>query len=253
MPVSYEVNPPKIDQNQKLAGNEVKTILNKLLQRISEIKNHCKGIHVTDSVLGIPRVPPITTSSFVRNQDHNLDITVSMRVIDKTITSITDLVNDAIVQNLNGVLVLKGDPPVHSTAKNSTLIPSQVVKHLKDSGFAEKIDLYLSLPSKPNFAKIQKKIDVKPKGFITQVIASEDQVTNIVDALKAHSFRIIPIVLFPSQKNLKSAEFLKLDWSNYKDNVLDFIKNVHNITADVLITSPNDFNGVRMTLRKLEI
>ena len=48
MPVSYEVNPPKIDQNQKLVGNEVETILNKLLQRISEIKNYCKGIHITD-------------------------------------------------------------------------------------------------------------------------------------------------------------------------------------------------------------
>ena len=67
------------------------------------------------------------------------------------------------------------------------------------------------------------------------------------------SSKIIPIVLFPSNKNQKSAEFLKLDWSNYKDNVLDFIKNVHNITGDVLITSPNDFNGVQMTLKKLEI
>jgi len=223
MPISYEVNPPKIDQNQKLAGNEVKTILNKLLQRISEIKNHCKGIHVTDSVLGIPRVPPITTSSFVRNQDHNLDITVSMRIIDKTITSITDLVNDAIVQNLNGVLVLKGDPPMYSTTKNSTLIPSQVVKHFNELGFGKKIDFFLSLPSNPDFNKIQKKIDAEPKGFITQVIHSVDQVSRIVDTLTPQGFKIIPIIMIPSEKNSKSAEFLKLDWSNYQDNVIDFI------------------------------
>ena len=156
------------------------------------------------------------------------------------------------MKRLNGILILKGDPSVENP-RDSGLIPSQVVKHLKELGFGEKIDLFLSLSVNPDFNKIQKKIDAKPRGFITQVIASIDQVTNIVDALKAHSFKIIPIVLFPSQKNLKSAEFLKLDWSNYQDNVLDFIKNVHNITGDVLITSPNDFNGVLMTFRKLEI
>ena len=63
-----------------------------------------------------------------------------MRVIDKTITSITDLVNDAIVQNLNGVLVLKGDVPTNSTTKDSELIPSQVVKHCNELGFGKKID-----------------------------------------------------------------------------------------------------------------
>jgi homocysteine S-methyltransferase len=251
MPVSYEVNPPKIDQNQKLVGNEVETILNKLLQRISEIKNYCKGIHITDSVLGIPRVPPITTSSFVRNQDHNLDITVSMRVIDKTITSITDLVNDAIVQNLNGILVLKGDVPVNSTVKNSTLIPSQVVKHCNELGFGKKIDLFLSLPSNLNFNKIQKKIDAEPKGFITQVIHSIDQVSRIVDALKPQGFKIIPIIMIPSEKNSKSAEFLKLDWSNYQDNVIDFVNEIHNIAGEVLVTSPNDFQKGKEILRQL--
>jgi len=251
MPVSYEVNPPKIDQNQKLIGNEVETKLNKLLLRISEIKNYCKGIHVTDSVLGISRVPPITTSSFVRNQNHNLDITVSMRVVDKTITSITDLVNDAIVQNLNGVLVLKGDVPTNSTTRDSGLVPSQVVKHCNELGFGKKIDLFLSLPSNLNFNKIQKKIDAEPKGFITQVIHSIDQVSRIVDALKPQGFKIIPIIMIPSEKNSKSAQFLKLDWSNYQDNVIDFINEIHNIAGEVLVTSPNDFQKGKEILRQL--
>ena len=193
----------------------------------------------------------MTTSSFVRNQDHNLDITVSMRVIDKTITSITDLVNDAIVQNLNGVLVLKGDVPVNSTAKNSTLIPSQVVKHCNELGFGKKIDLFLSLPSNLNFNKIQKKIDAEPKGFITQVIHSIDQVSRIVDALKPQGFKIIPIIMIPSEKNSKSAEFLKLDWSNYQDNVIDFINEIHNVAGEVLVTSPNDFQKGKEILRQL--
>jgi len=174
-----------------------------------------------------------------------------MRVIDKTITSITDLVNDAIVQNLNGVLVLKGDPAAHSTAKNSALVPSQVVKHFNELGFGKKIDFFLSLPSNPNFNKIQKKIDAEPKGFITQVIHSTDQVSRIVDTLKPQGFRIIPIIMIPSEKNSKSAKFLKLDWSNYQDNVIGFINEIHNIAGEVLVTSPNDFQKGKDILKQL--
>ncbi|MEK0318004.1 MAG: methylenetetrahydrofolate reductase [Nitrosopumilus sp.] len=252
MTIRYELNPPKVDKDGLLSKDELAKKLDKFKNRVAEISSSCDGIHITDSVLGTKRISPLTTAEIVRNNNSNLEVTVSLRVRDKKIEEVEKLVKDAIELGLEGILIIKGDPSTENP-NNSGLIPSQVVKHLKDSGFAEKIDLYLSLPSKPNFAKIQKKIDAKPKGFITQVIASTDQVTNIVDALKAHSFKIIPIVLFPSQKNLKSAEFLKLDWSNYQDNVLDFIKNVHNITGDVLITSPNDFNGVLMTFRKLEI
>jgi len=153
---------------------------------------------------------------------------------------------------VNGVLILKGDASPDNP-KDSGLIPSQVVKHLNELELDKKIDLFLSLPANPDFKKIQKKIDAKPTGFITQVVESVDQVSNLVSLLKPHGFKIIPIVLFPSDKNLKSAQFLKLDWSNYEENVFDFIKKIHDLTTNVLITSPNDFNGVQKTLTKLVI
>ena len=40
-------------------------------------------------------------------------------------------------------------------------------------GFGEKLELLLSIPASPNFAKIQKKINAKPRGFITQVVNSK--------------------------------------------------------------------------------
>jgi hypothetical protein len=58
-------------------------------------------------------------------------------------------------------------------------------------------------------------------------------------------------LLLPSQNNLKSAEFLEIDWSNYKENVIGFINEIHSITDDILITSPNDFKGALETLSKL--
>ena len=55
----------------------------------------------------------------------------------------------------------------------------------------------------------------------------------------------------PSQKNLKSAEFLKIDWSNYKEDITGFISEIHSITSDVLVTSPNDFKRAYETISKL--
>ena len=62
------------------------------------------------------------------------------------------------------------------------LIPSQVVKTLNDNGLGKKTELFLSIPSNPNFAKIQKKIDAKPAGFFTQVIHSKEQIEKISDS-----------------------------------------------------------------------
>ena len=158
--------------------------------------------------------------------------------------------SDAVTGGLNGVLVLKGDPSKNEV-KESGLIPSQTVKHFKELGFGKKIDLYLSLPSNPNFDKIQKKIDAEPTGFVTQVIHSIEEVSRIVDKLKPIGFRIIPCVLLPSEKNEKSAKFLNLDWSSYSDSAVDFVKKVNKIAGEVLITSPNDFAYAKEVLSKL--
>ena len=85
-----------------------------------------------------------------------------------------------------------------------------------------------------------------------QVIHNISQVQRITDHLSPKGFKIIPCVLFPSEKNLKSAEFLKLDWSNYKDNFSDFINKIETITGDVLLTSQNDFKGALDFLTRLQ-
>ena len=115
----------------------------------------------------------------------------------------------------------------------------------------KKTELFLSIPSNPDFAKIQKKIDAKPAGFFTQVIHSKAQIEKISNHLGSNGFKIIPCLLLPSHKNLKSAEFLKIDWSDYKENIVGFINEIHGITDDILITSPNDFKRAYETISKL--
>lgn len=83
------------------------------------------------------------------------------------------------------------------------------------------------------------------------MIHSIDEVSRIVDKLKPLGFRIIPCILLPSEKNAKSAKFLNLDWSGYKDSAVDFIKKVNQIAGQVLITSPNDFVYAKEILAQL--
>ena len=246
----YEINPPKINPDSELTADEIQNSLKIVKQRVSEISQHCDGIHFTDSVLGIPRISPVESGKLIRKFNHELNITISLRVRDKTIETLERLMNETVSTGLNGVLVLKGDASP-TEQKESGLVPSQIVKHFKEIGFDKKIDLFLSLPSNPDLKKIQKKIDAEPTGFITQVIHSEDEVSRISDKLKPMGFRIIPCILLPSIKNEKSANFLNLDWSGYKDSVTDFIDQIQKITGDILITSPNDFNYAKQILSSL--
>ena len=134
----------------------------------------------------------------------------------------------------------------------TNLVSSKVVELLNDKGFNDKLELFLSIPANPNFAKIQKKIDARPKGFFTQIVNSQAMVQRITDYLKPKGFRIIPCLLLPSEKNLKSAEFLKIDWSNYKDNFIEFANEIHKLSDDILISSPNDFQMAQTYLSKMK-
>ena len=240
MTVRYEINPPKISDD----GQDIRNIL---LERIETISSVCNGIHLTDSVLGIPRVSPFEIAKQIRESDKHIKLTCSLRVRDKNLNDIEKIVEQS-VGTVDGILVLMGDKS-DAVSSKVELIPSQVVKTLNDNGLGKKTELFLSIPSNPNFAKIQKKIDAKPTGFFTQVIHSKEQIEKISDEL--NGFKIIPCLLIPSENNLKSAKFLKIDWSNYKEDILGFINEIHSITDDVLITSPNDFKRAYETISKL--
>ncbi len=244
MTVRYEINPPKVSDDGQNARNI-------LFERIKMIGSVCNGIHLTDSVLGIPRVSPFEIAKKIRESNKDMKITCSLRVRDRNLNELKKIVEESI-GTVDGILVLMGDKSDKSSNKEE-LIPSQVVKALNEDGFGKKTELFLSIPSNPNFAKIQKKIDANPTGFFTQVVHSKDQIEKISNQLDSNDFKIIPCLLLPSHKNLKSAEFLKIDWSDYKENIVGFINEIHGITDDILITSPNDFKRAYETISKLAI
>ena len=245
MTIRYEANPPKI-----LPGVDLNESISKFIDKIKLISKKCDAIHLTENVLGHNRVSPIKIGKLIKKEIPDLKITVSLRVRDKNKNQIEEFIEEAISSRFSGVLVLMGDPS-NTSQKDSGLIPSQVVKDLQERHIDSKIDLYLSIPNNPDFAKMKKKLDAHPKGFMTQVIQSTQQVENLVNHLEGYS--IIPIVLFPSEKNQSSAKFLNLDLSKYRENFKEFLARVQNISGDVLITSPSDFTGLREFLENQKI
>ena len=250
MSVIYEINPPKIPEGVEEFSDEVNILLGKLERRVSDISSLCDGIHITDSVLGTRRVSALTAGKILKCNFPHLQITISMRVRDRDMNVVKETVKKSIEIGLDGILVLKGDPS-KDNPYDSGLIPSQVVKELNGSEFAGKTDFFLSLPSNPNFEKIQKKILSHPAGFMTQVIHSKKQVQRISENLRSQRFRVIPCILLPSKKNESSAKFLNLDWSEYTKEPARFIKEIHEIAKDVLITSPSDFAFAKEILKQL--
>ena len=242
MTIRYEANPPKI-----LPGMDTNESITKFIEKIKIISKKCDAIHVTENVLGYHRVSPIEIGKIIKKEIPDLPITVSLRVRDKNEKEIAQFVDSCISIGFSGILILMGDPS--QTGKpDSGEIPSTTVKKLRERGIDSKIDLYLSISNKPNFSKIGKKLEAKPKGFITQVVQNLEQVQNLYENLKG--FSIIPIILFPSEKNEKSAKFLNLDLTSYSKDFEELLKKAHAITGDVLITSPSDFNGLDKFLEK---
>lgn len=243
MTIRYEANPPKI-----LPDVNIDESIQKFVEKIKIISKKCDAIHLTENVLGFQRVSPIKVGKIIRKEIPNLPITVSLRVRDKSEVEISEFVDECISVGFSGILVLMGDPSQTGKA-DSGQIPSLTVKRLREQGVDSKIDLYLSISNKPNYSKIGKKLDAKPKGFMTQVIQNIKQVKELSENLKG--FSVIPILLYPSSKNEKSAKFLNLDLASYNNGFEKLLKDTQEITGDVLLTSPSDFNGLNEFLEKV--
>jgi len=236
MTIRYEANPPKI-----LPSINKNESIEKFVEKIKTISKKCDAIHLTENVLGHERVSPLEIGKILKKEIPNHPITVSLRVRDKNEDEIEKFVETCISINIAGILILMGDPS-QSKTQDLGLIPSAIVSKLKKK-YESKIDLYLSISNKPNFLKIGKKIKANPKGFMTQVIQNIQQVKNLSENLK--QFLIIPIILFPSDKNQKSADFLGLNLTEYSNEFHKLVTETYKITGDILITSPNDFNGLK--------
>ena len=268
MNISYELNPPKIvigDDDYYFDAMRLNQELQILLNRSSELVNLVNGIHLTDSVLGIPRVSSITAASYIKkNAGNRLKLSCSVRTRDRNFTSFCQFVTDAILVGVESLLILRGDKPATTTTttttttaegggggegegaghKSSGLKPTSILSILNDKKYNKSIHLNLSVPSKifyHNRSLFEKKIEAKPYSWVTQLISSLSDLGEIVDMAKSFKIKVVACVMVPSDKNRRSADIIGLDWKEYEKNPVDFIKDASTLADEVLISSPNSF------------
>ena len=257
MEIIYELNPPKIFYGTNINMDVLSQEIEKFLNRSRTILEFTKFIHITDSVLGIPRISSIHGAALIRENINNADINVScsVRTRDRNINSIIQFATQSIYLNVKDLLFIMGDEPrinINAATKESLSKPTEVVTILNSLGYNKLINLNLSIPNKvSDFNKITKRTKANPYAVITQSIGSLQEVKDLKGFLEPHSIKLIPCIMIPSKKNIQAAKMIGLDWKEYEDNVLEFIYKIGTLADQLLITSPNNFNEGVEILEKI--
>lgn len=239
--IRFELNPPKTVQNRYFEDHELRKSLLSLVGRARELVGLVDGIHITDSVLGIPRISGISFAHFIRNSGNSLPISCSLRARDRNYTSFMQFVGDAILLRLESILILKGDE-LGPDSSTSNLKPTEILKILQREKYDRYINFNLTAPSKvTDRFQIEKKILSKPHSLVTQSIESLANLEELADLAKQHGIRTVACIMIPSDKNLKSAQMIGLDWNEYSKDPVSFITEAGKIADEVLLTSPNHF------------
>jgi 5,10-methylenetetrahydrofolate reductase len=253
MKLRYELNPPKIELNGSINLLSLRVRMDGFQKRAELLDGLVDGIHITDSVLGIPRLSAIVTAGHLKmnRKLDSISVTCSLRTRDRSFLSTCQFVADAILVGIKGLLLVAGDDSSDS-AKYSVTRPSETVRSLRNMRYNEHIELDLAVPNRIGKSSlIQKKIDVKPNAFITQSIDSLEALRSIVDLSHRNKIKVIACIMIPCEKNEPSAKIIGLNWSDYKDTPIDFIKEAGRLADEVLLTSPNNFNAAIQLLEQL--
>lgn len=253
MKLRYELNPPKIELNGSINLLSLRVRMDGFQKRAELLDGLVDGIHITDSVLGIPRLSGIVTAGHLKmnRKLDSISVTCSLRTRDRSFLSICQFVADAILVGIKGVLLVAGDDSSDS-AKYSVTRASETVRSLRSMRYNEHIELDLAVPNRIGKSSlIQKKIDVKPNAFITQSIDSLEALRSIVDLSHQNKIKVIACIMIPCEKNEPSAKIIGLNWADYKDTPIDFIKEAGRLADEVLLTSPNSFNAAKQLLEQL--
>jgi 5,10-methylenetetrahydrofolate reductase len=256
MDIAYELNPPKIVKGERFDLEQLNDDMQVMAGRAAQLSGLVSGIHLTDSVLGMPRVSSITAASYIMKSASadKISMSCSIRVRDRNFTSLCQAVSDAVMAEVDSLLVLMGDKPADGPG-DTGLRPSAAVRMLKKEGYDSKIKLDLSFPARiANRASVsvKNKLDAGPHSLVTQSISSLSDLGEIVDLAKQRGIRVAAVIMVPSEKNKQSASMIGLDWSGYEKNPADFVRQAAQISDRVLLTSPNSFGSGVELLKQLK-
>ena len=72
--VIYEMNPPKVLYNNRFDNDAVNKNIGLFLSRAESVSEYVDGIHLTDNVLGVPRVSSLMLVSMLKGKGISIPI-----------------------------------------------------------------------------------------------------------------------------------------------------------------------------------
>ena len=242
MRINFELNPPKLVRYDHFNAKNLWEDILQFIERARNLVGYVNGIHLTDSVLGIPRVSSLTAAGFIiKNIPNYPPLSCSVRTRDRNFTSICQFVYDAILLHVESLLFLMGDEPPNGQ-KDSGSKPSDVINMLRSEGFNDSINLDLTVPSIiSRLSPIHKKIDARPRAFVTQSISSLSNLGDIISIARSNNIKVVACIMVPADKNMLSARKIGLDWTEYEKNPIDFVREAGKAADEVTLTSPGSF------------
>ena len=179
--VLFELNPPRLLSNDHFDFIELDSQIDRFVKRAQKLAEYVDGLHITDSVLGIPRVSSVTAATILRKAGIKTALSCSLRISDRNLISIFQFLSEAVRNDIQRILILKGDDPCYGP-RISSLTATEVLRTLSLHRIDEHIKLDLSFPSRiVNPSSFEKKLKLKPHAFVTQSISSLSDLRSIVD------------------------------------------------------------------------
>ncbi|MEM2884413.1 MAG: hypothetical protein QXY08_07535 [Nitrososphaerales archaeon] len=235
--VGYELAPPKIIGVSRL---ELEAALSSLYSKVESLKAVVDRILITSSVIGIPRLPSVFTAALVKKSMPGVWVGCSIRTCDYLLHQSFKAASEAFIAGLNGVLLVYGDKPIHgSSFKN---YPSNLLKIIRQFIPSKNLPkIYLSAKAQKDKQNIERKLEAKPDGFITQIVTEVEQILWLRDICRANKLELSATILTPSPKNLTSAAKIGLNWQPDEDDATQLVQNLLKEDVSISLTSPWSF------------
>lgn len=255
--VIYELDPPHLLAGGPLRKEDIGQKLELLEKKVHLLGNDVDRVLITDSVLGFPRVPAIYVADHLVNKlakkgKKELEVMCTLRTCDHSINAIVQMVFEAMISGIKGILFVRGDPPRFGGSLNPE-VPSKVVAKLREIGFkTNDIRFYVATPAVLNKKDIDRKIASGADGLVTQIIRTASEMKEISSYAAGRVSEIIGTVMVPSEANAPSAKMFDFDVSLYSKAPAGFVSSVLLHSTGVLVASPRSFEDGLETVRRIQ-
>jgi 5,10-methylenetetrahydrofolate reductase len=227
----------------------------KMLKRIESIVNLVDAFNITDTPLGMPRIPSVIFASLLL-QKFDVKTIIHLKTINMNKVALKSIIYGCAAIGVYGILVVRGDKPSEGNEVSDTWPEELVLWGKSDERVSFlKMGMIAGPPLDPQ--RLLKKLSARPDFMATQVMLRTEDAKifhrNLMNVLKAYGWmpQIYATLIVPTEKNSSAIkEIAQLAGIQIPDNVVmsydefrNIIDELEKIYDGIIISSPMDLDG----------